>query len=166
MQKIIWGVLLSLGFGGCSQMHMGRVTPLILDKTKTCAVAPFYNYTQTPLAGHRAASLTNAIAATRGFNCLVIDMKPSDDLVEDNSKKRETYIALARKKGADYLLTGDVLEWRYKSGVDGEPAVGLVLMAIDTRTSKSIYTDSASKSGWGSSSIGVVAQDLLQELIK
>jgi len=166
MKKITTYLFLILFFAGCSIKQVGTSKKISLTKDKSCVVGPFYNYTQTPLAGYRAASLTLAILQERGYDCKSISMKPSSDSLDDNIKSKDELLKEAREKGVSYLINGDVTEWRYKSGVDHEPAVSLVLNVIDTKSSKVLDTSSLSESGWGGSSLGVVAQDMLNNHIK
>ena len=46
----------------------------------------------------------------------------------------------ARTQGMRYVVTGAVNEWRYKVGVDGEPAVGLMLQVKDLRSDQVVYS--------------------------
>ena len=66
---------------------------------------------------------------------------------------------------ADYLVIGNVQEWRYKTGIDGEPVVSYSIKVIDLKTSNIIFNGVGAKSGWGHKSIGVVAQEIANELI-
>ena len=59
---------------------------------------------------------------------------------------------------------GSVEEWRYKVGVDGEPAVGITLQLIDLPSGAVIWTASGSKTGWSREGLTATAQKLLVEL--
>ena len=48
-----------------------------------------------------------------------------------DSKRQQEALDWARERQARYALTGAVDEWRYKVGVDGEPAAGVTLQIID-----------------------------------
>ncbi len=158
-------LLISIGFLGCSSMQINTSKPSTIDKEAPCAIIPFYNYTQTPLAGFRAASLANAVASQKGYHCTTLGMSPKEGILDDNVQKRAIMIEKAQKEGIHYLIAGDVTEWRYKTGIDGEPAVGLVIEIIDTETSKTIYRGAASQSAWGHKSLSVLAQSILEELV-
>jgi len=87
----------------------------------------------------------------------------------ENIKSKELFIkqkeAEAKKMGASYLITGDVQEWRYKTGIDGEPVVSYTLKIIDLNSNQTIFSGVGAKSGWGHKSIGVVAQEIAKELL-
>ncbi|MGQ9686803.1 MAG: penicillin-binding protein activator LpoB, partial [Thiobacillaceae bacterium] len=55
-------------------------------------------------------------------------------------------------------------EWRYKIGVDGEPAVGLTLQVIDLVNGKVVWTASGGRSGWSREALSAVAQKLVRDL--
>jgi hypothetical protein len=71
----------------------------------------------------------------------------------------------AKKVGADYLITGNVQEWRYKTGIDGEPVVSYSIQIIDLNQNRIVFNGIGAKSGWGHKSIGVIAQEIAENLI-
>lgn len=56
-------------------------------------------------------------------------------------------------------------EWRYKVGVDGEPAVGITLQVIDVPSGNVIWSATGSRTGWSRDAVSAVAQKLLRELL-
>ena len=71
----------------------------------------------------------------------------------------------AREQGAQYGLTGAVEEWRYKVGIDGEPAAAVTLQLLDLTTGQVVWSASGAKSGWSRDSLAGVAQKLMEELL-
>jgi hypothetical protein len=71
----------------------------------------------------------------------------------------------AREQGIRYGLTGVVQEWRYKVGIDGEPAVGVTLQVLDLSTGQIIWSASGAKSGWSREALSAVAHKLLYQLL-
>jgi polysaccharide biosynthesis protein PelC len=63
------------------------------------------------------------------------------------------------------VVYGAVDEWRYKVGVDGEPAVGLVFQVKDLSNGQVVYSASGGKSGWSREALSAVAQKLTVELL-
>ena len=84
--------------------------------------------------------------------------------VLDDSRRLADAKEAARSNGARHALTGSVEEWRYKSGLDGEPAVGLSLLLVDLESDKVVWSGSAARSGWSRESLAGTAQKVLQEL--
>jgi len=115
------------------------------------------NYTDTPRAGMRASNLIEGILLTKGYR-VTSHLK---DKLPSIKKARK----IAKNDGSKYFLYGGVSEWRYKTGIDGEPAVSLQVSLYKTKNSKLVWSATASDSDWGNASIGTTAQDLLNEMM-
>jgi len=115
------------------------------------------NYTDTPRAGMRASNIVEGILLAKGYrvNSHLKDKLPS------MKKARK----IAKDDGSKYFMYGGVSEWRYKTGIDGEPAVSLQLSLYKTKKSKLVWSATGSDSDWGNASIGTTAQDLLDEML-
>jgi hypothetical protein len=137
-----------------------------LPKNKTYAISSFWNYTETPMAGLRAASIVEAVLAKKGINAISF-IGGSNEMELAKSKINFTKIKKeeAKKAGISYLIMGDVQEWRYKTGIDGEPVVSYTIKIIDINSNQTLFNGVGAKSGWGHKSIGVVAQEIAQELV-
>ena len=86
-------------------------------------------------------------------------LQPSERKVFDEADK------WARTQGARYAVYGAVDEWRYKVGIDGEPAVGVALHIIDLQSNAVVWSGVGGKSGWSRESLSGVAQKLIRELL-
>ena len=71
----------------------------------------------------------------------------------------------ARSVGARYAIYGAVDEWRYKVGIDGEPAVGVALHIMDLQNNSVVWSGVGGKSGWSRESLSGVAQKLIKQLL-
>jgi len=146
-----------------SIMHKKK---MVLSHNQTYAISSFSNYSQTPLAGLSAASIVESVLAEQ--NIVIHSLiKGSEDI---NAKETQTALfkrqkAKAISLGANYLITGDVQEWQYKTGIDGEPVVSYSLKVIDLKNDAIVFNGVGAKSSWGHKSIGVVAQEIAKELI-
>ncbi|RLJ70114.1 hypothetical protein BCF55_0378 [Hydrogenivirga caldilitoris] len=129
------------------------------DSSKTYAVVPFENYSDTPLAGYSVASIVEGILRAKGFRVSerVWNYKSTDPTSEELSE-----ILKKAKDNADYVIYGTVNEYRYKTGIDGEPAVSITVYVIETSTDKVVYGASLSSTGWAHESLGTVTQKLLR----
>jgi polysaccharide biosynthesis protein PelC len=56
-------------------------------------------------------------------------------------------------------------EWRYKVGIDGEPAVGLTLKIIDLSNGRVLWSATGAKSGWSREALASVAQSLILNMV-
>jgi len=115
------------------------------------------NYTDTPRAGMRAANILEGILVSRGYKVVshIYDKVPS-------IKKAKK---IAKKDKSKYFMYGGVSEWRYKTGIDGEPAVSLQLTLYKTKKAKKVWSATGANSDWGNGSIGETAQDLIEEMM-
>ncbi|HIO95536.1 MAG TPA: hypothetical protein EYG67_01815 [Campylobacterales bacterium] len=157
-------LILSLLFLGCSSIvHKKEVT---LSSSKKYAISSFWNYTETPMAGLRASSIVESVLAKNRLTIHSL-IGGSDEMGETLSKDDflQKQKAKAKSVGAEYLITGNVQEWRYKTGIDGEPVVSYTLKVIDLKDDTILFNGVGAKSGWGHKSIGVVAQEIAEELI-
>ena len=53
-------------------------------------------------------------------------------------------------------VQGAVDEWRYKVGVDGEPAVGMALQVIDLQSGEVLCSGVGAKSGWSREALAAI----------
>jgi TolB-like protein len=141
----------------CSTIDRG--TAPALETNASWAVLPFENHTETPMAGNRAAAIATALINARGVG--QVKRYTGDALQETlfdgrDAKRREDALAWARGEGVRYALTGAVDEWRYKVGVDGEPAVG---------TGATVWSGAGAQSGWSREALAAVGQKLIRNLL-
>lgn len=136
-----------------------------LEPRARWAVLPFFNHTETPQAGSRAAAIVESVLRTRGLTDLERAPQPdAETLFDPTPPSLDKSLAWARGAGVRYALTGTVSEWRYKVGVDGEPAVGLTLQAIDVSDGKVVWSASGGRSGFSREALSAVAQKLARDL--
>lgn len=145
---------------GCGQAQiLSSTTAPKIDRSKRVAVYALDNYTDTPRAGMRAANIAEGVLLAKGYRV--------DHRVNDAARvmTQDQKIADARGHQDHYLFVGGVSEWRYKTGIDGEPAVSLQLKLLDVHTKSVVWSATGSDSSWGNTSVGVVAQKLISEML-
>lgn len=138
-----------------------------LDAGAKWALLPLSNNTDTPQAALSAESMLDHLLRRRGVPNL--QMYPAalsrDSLFEPSERKvGEEAREWARSQGLRYALSGSVEEWRYKVGIDGEPAVGVTLKVEDLSNGRTVWSASAAKSGWSRQALSAVAQRVLADL--
>jgi hypothetical protein len=118
------------------------------------------------MAGLRASSIVESVLAKKNISLYSL-IAGSDEMALDKSKKMllNEQKKQAKLLGVDYLIVGNVQEWRYKTGIDGEPVVSYSIQVIDLKRERTVFNGVGAKSGWGHKSIGVVAQEIAQNLI-
>lgn len=153
------------GLTGCSVMQSERGEAI--PQNAAFAVVPLINLSQTPQAGDQAASVLAAILRARGSGDVTLHL-PQDcnPLVYESSQRQQAALRAAREAGAEYLFMGTVEEWRYKSGLDGEPAVGVTLEIRRTSDNQLVWSGTAARTGWGRESLSVAGHKVLDRLAK
>ncbi len=116
------------------------------------------NYTDTPRAGMRAANIVEGILLTKGYK---IQNHIKDKKALSFKKAKE----VAKDDGSNYFLYGGISEWRYKTGIDGEPAISLQLSLYKAKNGKLVWSATGSDSDWGNGSLGTTAQNLIKSMM-
>ncbi|WP_148864488.1 hypothetical protein [Marinobacter fonticola] len=149
--------------GGCAVIQSERGSPI--PRESAFAVVPLVNLSQTPRAGEQAASVLAAILRAKGSGGVTLYLpEERDPLLSDTREQRQAAIEQARSGGNDYVVSGTVEEWRYKSGLDGEPAVGVTLEVRSADGQHVIWSGTAARTGWGRESLSVAAHKVIDEL--
>ncbi|APE50986.1 penicillin-binding protein activator LpoB [Delftia sp. HK171] len=164
--RVLTGIALVGLLSACSTIDRG--TAPALETNASWAVLPFENHTETPMAGNRAAAIATALINARGVG--QVKRYTGDALQETlfdgrEAKRRDDALAWARGEGVRYALTGAVDEWRYKVGVDGEPAVGVTLEIVDVGTGATVWSGAGAQSGWSREALAAVGQKLIRNLL-
>lgn len=135
--------------------------------TDAIVVLPIVNYTETPQAGLRAEAIAESLLKANGANVKRYPATISQETLFEPAERQAVTRGLewARGERARYALTGSVQEWRYKVGVDGEPAVGVTLQLLDVQTGNVVWTSTGNRTGWSRSSVSGVAQSLLESML-
>lgn len=140
-----------------------------LDRSAKWVLLPIVNHTDVPQAGLRAEAITEVLLRSRGIsNLRRYPPTINQDSLFEPAERKTVIDAMnwARDQGALYAVTGSVDEWRYKVGIDGEPAVGLTLQFIDmSEGDRVVWSAAGSKSGWSREALSAVAQKLIKEMI-
>jgi len=161
---IFWVVQLS----ACATSIQSSSGPARLNPTAKWVLLPITNHTDTPQAGLAAEAILEHQLRWRGVSNL--EHYPSaltrDSLFEPTERKvAKEAEKWAREQGAKFALVGSVQEWRYKVGIDGEPAVGVALKVMDLSTGQVVWSASGAKSGWSRQALSAVAQTVLTDLL-
>lgn len=132
------------------------------------ALLPIANHTAEPQAGLRAEAITESLLRVRGVTGLQrypAELNTDSVFVPAERKLLTDAQEWARKEGIRYAVTGAVDEWRYKVGVDGEPAVGLTLQVIDLQSGSVVWAAAGAKSGHSRQAVSAVAQGLVRDML-
>ena len=159
---IVSFVLMTLG---CSSYHSEReLTEL---SSKNWALMPVANYSQSPLAGQQLEDMLSSLLFQRGVSLAQyprIETSNNIPTLANNTATPEQINWLAQQN-VDYVLSGSVQEWHYKTGLDGEPAVTVTLNLHRKSNNELVWSVTGARSGWGRESIGYAAHEVLNSLL-
>jgi len=164
-----WGLgLLLASLVACSTTVESTAKQEVLDGQVQWALLPITNNTDTPQAGLSAEDMVEHQLRRHGIAKLL--RYPAslsrDSLFEPTERKvSEEALKWAKDQGVHFAVLGSVQEWRYKVGIDGEPAVGVTLQVLDLSDERVVWSASAAKSGWSREALSAVAQKLLTDML-
>lgn len=162
--------LLSLGMllVACAASMQSTVDHPALDSQAKWVVLPLANNTDTPQASLSAEAMIEHQLRLRGISSLASypTSLSRDSLFEPTERKiSEEAQKWAREQGYRYAVSGSVEEWRYKVGIDGEPAAGVTLKITDLPTGQVVWSAAGAKSGWSRQALSAVAQAVMSDLV-
>jgi hypothetical protein len=127
---------------------------------------PFFNATDDDHAARALTELTATALFERGLP--VIQTEPS--LLASRAEKAAgsdgLYAETARSLGATHLLIGTIHEYRYKTDLDGDPAVGVTMRLVDAQDGRTIWQGSAAKVSVFCASLSTASQRAVRQLVK
>lgn len=168
VQTLVLGIAL-LGLGACTSTQVNTSASPRVDRQAAWSVLPLVNNTSTPYAGARAQRQLGALLGAQGLKRVLIapDATGSGPLpIANGEKLQKQSLEWANSHDARYALTGSVDEWRYKIGLDGQPAVGFTLHLVDLKTGAAIWSGASSASGNSREGLAVLSQRVLARLIE
>lgn len=155
----------SLISGGSSNRTSMLQAIAVSDKV---AMLPVANFTDVPQAGLRVEALLESALRHSGLRQLVVyppALNP-ETLFEPSERKAQSEAEKwAKAQGMRYVVTAAVNEWRYKVGVDGEPAVGMMLQVKDLSSDQVVYSSAGGRTGGSREALSAVGLQLTSELV-
>lgn len=158
--------VLALLLAGCASVSEVQTAPS-LPRDARWVLLPIENYSQTPQAGERTEAIARTLLAKRGLKVAGYPQPAGNGglpVLDEQQRYRKAY-DWAKAQGFRYAVTGSVEEWHYKSGLDGEPAVGLSLRVIDVQSGATLWSASGANTGWGYQSAAGTAIKLMNGLL-
>ena len=172
LTSVALGALLLAGcafspFGSTDNSTLSAMTQAIAAQDKV-ALLPVANFTDVPQAGLRVEAMLEPALRQAGLVQLAVypaALNP-ETLFEPAERKAQAEAEKwARAQGFRYVVTGAVNEWRDKVGVDGEPAVGLMLQVKDLSRDLVVYSAAGGRTGGSREALAAVGQRLAAELV-
>lgn len=139
------------------------------ESASNWVLLPFKNDSGTPRAGDKVEEILATLLRGKGIDNLQVyqhrDEKADAWPILDDKRHQEAALKWARQDNFSYAITGNIEEWHYKTGVGGEPAVGLSLRIIEIPSGRVVWSATGAKSGWGAETVSGTAQKLLDSLL-
>jgi TolB-like protein len=168
MRLLLTGMIAAaLLLAACATTDVTTSSPP-LERGAKWALLPMVNHTDVPQAGLRAEAITEALLRSLGVAELArypVNLNPDAVFEPAERKVADAAQKWAKESGARYAVSGAVDEWRYKVGIDGEPAVGVALQITDLQSGAVVWSGVGAKSGWSREALAAVAQKLVRDLL-
>ena len=127
---------------------------------------PLINFSRAPQAGERSEQILLSVLAEEGLRPRMYPVVTQSEMpLLDDRERFNQALEWARQENLDYVVSGSVEEWQYKSGLDGEPAVGISLQVIEPNTGRVVWSNSGARAGWSRESLAGTAQKVLRKLV-
>ena len=157
--------LTGLALSGCATSQVDIDPSVGIDSNRPVILLPVVNASGAPLASERTEAILTTLLRRKGVDPLRVyeSLQDPDALPElDDRRSFERALVAAREAGMIWGVTGTVVEWRYRPGIDDEPAVSVSLRVVDVADGKVVWSASGARGGPGTT--GALAQVLLREL--
>jgi TolB-like protein len=159
-------VLVAIATSSCGTTRASKSPPL--SAQARWIVFPVANRATAPQAGERLEAILLALLRMRGLLDVDTYVSPKDaeaQILESDDQRIVAAHEYAKTHGYKYAVLGTVLEWGYKSGIDGEPAVGISVRVIDVPSGKTVWAAAGSRTGWGRESVSGNALGVTENLL-
>jgi TolB-like protein len=126
---------------------------------------PFVNATDNEHAGQALTQLTGSTLLEYGIPLIQTEAILSKTADETAPKQEVRNLEIAQANKATYLLMGTVHEYRYKSDLSANPAVGITLRLVNVADGRTLWQGSSSKVGRVYASLTSTAQKAVRDLV-
>lgn len=158
-----------MGLVGCESASTTVVRSGAVRSAGRWVILPVVNNSETPQAGERLEAILDTMLRKRGVASLDRYPPPKEDdthLVSSDRQRYESAFEWARGAKYDYAISGSVEEWRYKSGLDAEPAIGISVRVFDVSNGKVLWAATGTKTGSGNQNTSATAVELLRSMVQ
>lgn len=126
---------------------------------------PADNATDDENAGRAVTEMLGTALFERGIRIRQTEVLRKGLADGKNAGADGNYRALAESAGASHLIFGTVHEYRYKSDLDGDPAVGITLRIVDVATGETVWQGTSGNVGYTFASLTSSAQRSIRNLV-
>ncbi len=157
---------LALFSSGCATVvfHGGDDAGSI--RVQRLLLPPFVNATDDQHASRALTEMTGSALVEAGFPLFQTEetlLKSAADRAQGPDGR---YAELARGASASHLLIGTVHEYRYKTDLDGDPAVGITLRLVDAASGQTVWQGTSGNVGYAFASVTSAGQKAVRKLVR
>ncbi len=164
IQSILLAVAL-LFLTACSSIkYEGPAGTLLARKDVKILLVTFDNATDSESAPIALTAMTASTLSSSKVNYGTTDSN-LPPLKNKETGERSTWFDIAREGGYTHLLRGTVHEYRYKTDLDGDPAVGVSMRLINVADSTTVWHASSSATGYAYASLSSASMQAVTQLI-
>lgn len=127
---------------------------------------PFINATDDQHASRALTEITGSALVEAGIPLYQTEETVLKSAADKAQGPDGRYAELARSVGASHLLIGTVHEYRYKTDLDGDPAVGVTLRLVDAATGETVWQGTSGNVGYAFASVTSAAEKSVRALVR
>ena len=166
LQTFICALGLAVTSGCATRVVDGDSVTLDSSEKVRLLMPPFFNATNDDHAGRALSELTGSALVDRGIPLYQTEELLLSTQGETAAGPDGRYQELANTVGATHLLIGTVHEYRYKTDLDGDPAVGITIRIVDARDGRTVWQGSSSNIGYAFASVTSASQRAVGRLVR
>lgn len=126
---------------------------------------PFVNATDDDHASRALTEMTGSALVEAGIPLFQTEETVLKSAADQAHGPDGRYAELARSVGASHLVIGTVHEYRYKTDLDGDPAVGITLRLVDAATGQTLWQGTSANVGYAFASLSSAGQKAVRKLV-
>ncbi|WP_438483589.1 hypothetical protein [Oleiharenicola lentus] len=165
MKQILAACFLVL-LAGCSTVKYSGGAPAGSIVVTRLLMPKFVNATDDQHASRALTEMTGSALVEAGiplFQSEETVIKSAADKAQGDDGR---YAELARSVNASHLLIGTVHEYRYKTDLDGDPAVGITLRLVDATSGQTVWQGTSGNVGYAFASVTSAAEKSVRKLVR
>ncbi len=165
MFRLLAATLLFFTAGCATVVHHGGPSRGAIAVTRL-VLPPFVNATDDEHASRALTEMTGSALVEAGialFQTEELLIKSAADKAQGADGR---YAEVARTVNATHLLIGTVHEYRYKTDLDGDPAVGVTLRLVDAASGQTLWQGTSGNVGYAFASLTSAGRKAVRTLVQ
>lgn len=166
MKRIAAFVFLLALATGCNTVVQDGASRPAPRATQRILMPPFFNATDDEHAGRALHEIAASALLDEGKSLVQSEPLLAATRKPEAPGNEGLYLEAARAARATHLLIGTVHEYRYKTDLDGDPAVGFSLRLVDPATGETLWQGTSGRVGVLFASLTTASQRAMRDLLR